>query len=396
MKILPLLPAALSLSALAVSAGEVKWKTIKLTDEFHAEGAACGDFNKDGKNDIVYGPYWWEGPDFTKRHQIYDGKPVDPRGYSKNFFAYAPDLNKDGWADVLVLGFPGEVSYWFENPQGKDGNWKRHDILKVTDGESPDWKDITGDGKPEIVCGMGGSFGFASPPKDDPAKEWPFTKVTPNIGIQRFTHGMGVGDVNGDKRMDILEKNGWWEQPADMRTQPEWTFHKQQFSPGGGAQMFAMDLDGDGDNDVLTSLAAHQYGIAWYEQKDGAFIKHDIMSADPKKPLEGPSFSEIHAMDVADFNGDGVVDFVTGKRYWSHAPSPDGKGGEPGTADPAVLYWYEVKPGKASGKAEFIPHLIDNNSGVGTQVTAVDVDGNGVPDVVVGNKKGCFVSLGSR
>ena len=143
----------------------------------------------------------------------------------------------------------------------------------------------------------------------------------------------------------------------------------------------------------LTSLVAHGYGIAWYEQKDGTFIKHDIMPADPKAD---PVFSEIHAMDVADFNGDGVPDFVTGKRYWSHAPRPDGTGGEKGTADPAVLYWYEVKPGKASGKVEFIPHLIHSDSGVGTQVTAIDVDGNGVPDVVVGNKKGAFVSLGFR
>ena len=387
-----LITAAFAFSALTAAAGEVKWKTIQLTNEFHAEGAACGDFNKDGKNDIVYGPYWWEGPDFQKRHQIYDGKPVDPHGYSKNFFAYAPDLNKDGWADVLVLGFPGEESYWFANPQGKEGNWTKYSIMKVTDGESPGWADITGDGQPEIVSGTGGGFGYAAP-GEDPTKEWPITKVTPGIGVQRFTHGMGLGDVNGDKRLDLLEKNGWWEQPADPRTKPEWTFHKQEFSGGGGAQMFAYDFDGDGDNAVLTSLAAHGYGLAWYEQKEGAFTKHDIMPADAKA---GPRYSELHAVDMADFNGDGVQDFVTGKRWWSHAPRADGTGGEPGTHDAAVVYWYEVKPGKASGKAEFIPHLIHNESGVGTQVTAVDVDGNGVPDVVVGNKKGAFVSLGSR
>jgi ABC-type transport system substrate-binding protein len=104
----------------------------------------------------------------------------------------------------------------------------------------------------------------------------------------------------------------------------------------------------------------------------------------------------LEAAGWVDTNGDGIRDFVTGKRFWSHAPRPDGTGGEEGTHDPAVLYWYEVKPGKTSGKAEFIPHLIHNDSGVGTQVTAVDVDGTGVPDVVVGTKKGCFVSFGTR
>ncbi len=388
----PILSAALALSTATAFAGDVKWKTIQLTNEFHAEGAACGDFNKDGKKDVAYGPYWWEGPDFQKKHTIYDGKPFDPRGYSKNFFAYSPDLNKDGWADVLVLGFPGDESYWFANPQGKEGNWARHSIFKVTDNESPHWADVTGDGKPEIVCSTGGAFGYAAP-GEDPTKEWAFTAITPNVGLGKFTHGLGIGDVNGDKKLDILEKGGWWEQPADVRTQPMWTKHAFEFAGPGGAQMFTQDYDGDGDLDVLTTLAAHGYGLAWYEQKDGTFVKHDIMPADAK---DGPRYSELHAVDVADFNGDGILDFVTGKRWWSHAPRADGTGGEPGTNDPAVLYWYEVKPGKASGKAEFIPHLIHSESGVGTQVTAVDVDGNGVPDVVVGNKKGAFVSLGSR
>jgi hypothetical protein len=42
---------------------------------------------------------------------------------------------------------------------------------------------------------------------------------------------------------------------------------------------------------------------------------------------------------------------------------------------------------------DFIPYLIDNNSGIGTQVVAGDINGDGLPDVVVANKKGAFVLL---
>ena len=128
---------ALACISPGLAAPTLTWTTRQLTPEFHAEGAAAGDFNKDGVMDVVYGPWWFVGPSFTEKHQIYPPAAVDPRGYSKNFFNYTPDLNADGWPDVLVLGFPGEESYWFENPKGGEGDWKRHDILKVTDDESP-------------------------------------------------------------------------------------------------------------------------------------------------------------------------------------------------------------------------------------------------------------------
>ena len=47
------------------------WKKIQLGDQFWSEGAAVGDFNKDGKMDVVSGPFWWEGPDFKTRHEYY-------------------------------------------------------------------------------------------------------------------------------------------------------------------------------------------------------------------------------------------------------------------------------------------------------------------------------------
>ncbi len=66
------------------------------------------------------------------------------------------------------------------------------------------------------------------------------------------------------------------------------------------------------------------------------------------------------------------------------------KDDEPNAAP--VLYWWELKRDE-NGGADFVPHLIDDDSGVGTEVTAGDVDGDGKPDVVVGNKKGVFVFL---
>ena len=75
---------------------------------------------------------------------------------------------------------------------------------------------------------------------------------------------------------------------------------------------------------------------------------------------------------------------MTGKRFWAHGPA-----GDPEPNAPHVVDWFELK--REGGKATFIPHIIDDSSGVGTQVMAADVNGDGKPDVVVGNKKGVFV-----
>src|SRR5262245_23757679 len=284
------------------------FKRIQLSDEFWSEGANFGDFNHDGQMDIVSGPYWWEGPDFIKRHEYYpanagfrqkkaDGSEVVIPGfkgarsgenaYSDNFFAFTYDFNGDGWTDILILGFPGDKSWWFENPRGKSEHWLRHVAIDVTDNESPTFNDLTGDGKPEVIFHSGGYLGYAEPDWQNPANKFNFHKISPKGDWQRFTHGYGFGDVNGDGRMDILEKNGWWEQPPSLAGDPEWKFHKVNLGTG-GAQMYVYDVNGDGRNDIITSLAAHGYGLAWFEQLaesndagEPKFRQHTFMNSQP-------------------------------------------------------------------------------------------------------------------
>jgi hypothetical protein len=405
---------ALIFSGAAVFAGTTEllhtFKKVRATDQFWAEGAAIGDFNQDGKMDVVSGAFWYAGPEFKKRYEIYpanasfkrqkaDGLEQTVPGfegalgvknaYSDCFLTFTYDFNGDGWTDVIVYGFPGKEVPWYENPKGRPGHWQRHVIFDVLDNESPDFMDITGDGKPEILCCSKGYLGYAEADWQNPAAPWKFHAVTPKGDYQRYSHGTGGGDINGDGRIDILEKDGWWEQPASVAGDPVWTKHPFAFAPA-AAQMIVYDFNGDGLNDVLTCINAHGYGISWYEQvrENGniTFREHVILNKDASKNRYGVQFSQPHAFALVDMDGDGLKDFVTGKRFWAHGKD----GPDPDSNAAAVLYWFRLtRPAK--GQAEFIPYLIDEDSGVGTQVTTGYVSNPKYPDVVVGNKKGVFV-----
>lgn len=356
----------------------------QLSDKFYSEGAGVGDFNGDGTPDVVLGPYWYAGPKFEERQELYPAKEFDPHGYSNDFITFVHDVNGDGADDVLVNVWPGKEVAWFENPRGKPGHWLRHVAHPVVDNESPTFGDLTGDGRPELVFHTGGNLGWAAPSPDNPRAEWKFQQASDGGAGGRYTHGLGFGDVNGDGRADLLMGAGWWEQPAE----PGKLWEKHPFDFGTGAQMHAYDVDGDGDNDIITSLVAHGYGLAWFEQVKRAgkidFVRHLIVGSKPEESPYGVKFSQLHAVQLADINGDGLQDIVTGKRYWAHGPKGDV---EPSA--PAVLYWFELT--RTPAGVEYVPHLIDDDSGVGTQFVVRDLNGDKLPDIVIGNKKGSFV-----
>lgn len=358
----------------------VNFQKVVIDTRFVAEGACVGDVNHDGKLDIMAGNIWYEAPSWTP-HEIAPYQKFDPEhAYSNAFICFASDVNSDGWVDEIVVGFPGEKAVWRENPKGQAGPWKEHFIFRSACNESPNFADVLGNKKPVLVMGYDDSLVAWLEPDKDPNSEWLCHTVSEKgqPGGNRFSHGLGVGDINSDGRADIMTTGGWWEAPVDPRKSP-WTYHPANLGQD-CANMIVYDVNGDGVPDVLSS-SAHNYGVWCHEQKKGVngpeFTEH----------LIDKSISETHAIMLSDLNGDGTMDLITGKRFWAHGPT-----GDPGAGEPAMLVWYELqrKPGK---QVEWVKHVIDEDSGVGTQFSVVDMNKDGKPDIIISNKKGVSLFL---
>jgi hypothetical protein len=381
----------------------ITWKKTVLDKRFLSEGVAVADVNKDGKLDILTGELWYEAPDW-KPHRLRPGKDDyregDKNVYSNSFACWADDINGDGYPDLIVVGFPGAPCHWYENPKGKEEDWKAHEIWHSACNETPAYVDLLGNGKRVLLMGWQpkgkeneGQMAYFTP-SEDPTQLWkmhpisePSTKGHVIPGTFRFAHGLGAGDVNGDGKLDVICTGGWWEQPATLDDKP-WKFHpirfidnkKEDFPFGQDcADMFAYDLDGDGRADILSS-SAHYYGI-WADLQRGDKSE----PAFHRETLFPKLVSETHALHCVDINGDGFKDLVTGKRWWAHGPTGDI---DPNL--PAKLYWFEAKK-NSDGLIRFVPHEIDDDSGIGTQFTVTDVNGDKLLDVVTSNKKGVFL-----
>ena len=356
--------------------GQVVFVKHTLTQDFISEGVAIGDVNNDGKLDIMAGPCWFEAPEW-KRHEIGEVKKLDPEiDYSHSFLNFSMDVNQDGWIDLIVIDFPGTTATWFENPRNKAGHWKGSVIYKTLGNESPTMADVDGDGRLDIIGAdttVRQMIWLKSPSQG--MTTWQKFEISAKNapGSEIFSHGLGFGDINSDGRKDVIIREGWWEGPIDPK-QPNWKFHSADLG-NECSQMYVLDVNGDMLPDVV-SASAHLSGIWWHEQikeKESTRWEQHVIS---------DAFAESHAVVLADINGDGHLDIVTGKRdlhrnTWRK---------NPGTHGPPLLYWYEFE----LTAPYWIPHQIDNASGAGLNLVAQDMNKDGLTDIVISNFKGVF------
>ena len=391
------------------------FKRVELTDRFYAEGISAGDINNDGVVDALSGPYAYLGPTYERAIEIYRPS-VNPIAnatnggqYTDNFLSYVHDFTGDGWNDYLKVNFNG--AYLYVNPKGESRYWTTMQVTEQgVSSETTQLGDIDGDGKPELLGSIGSGasrvVGYWKPGADATAR-WAWVPISEKADWGG--HAYGLGDLNGDGKVDIVQGSGWWAQPAAGAASGPWAFTAVPFGRGTdafvrGADVFVYDVNGDKLPDVVTSLFAHGPGLVWFEQQKGSgaaasvtWKMHMIMDS-PEIPVDERkdweitdkrfAFTELHAVQVIDMDGDGLKDIVTGKRWLSHGF----EWGENDRDDPPVVAWFKLVR-KGGGQVEFVPHVINNYVGLGTQIAVTDVNGDSRPDVLTAARKGAHIFL---
>ena len=375
---------------------EKRW----LSGMFYGEGANFGDFNKDGKLDVVSGPYIYDGPEFTMKREFMPREAVRPAALLQELLRLHPRLQQRRLDDILIIGFPGERRIWYENPgekQGRQATGSGTSCSNVIDNESPMLADLVGDDTPELVCMSGGHAGYATPDSSDPTKPWTFhpdhaQERTSSASPTAWASATSTATASSTSSRRTAGGNSPHRSSGDPRP---WKKHDVRVRRPTAARR-CTPTTSTATATTTSSPASTPTATAWRGTSRRQGRRQDRRSSStsssaprPRRRLNGVQFSQLHAVELVDMDGDGLKDILTGKRYWAHGPTGDP---EP-EARRRSSTGSSSRATRASGKAKFEPKQIDDNCGVGTQVAAADVNGDKKPDVVVGNKRGTMLFL---
>lgn len=371
----------------------------------HAEGISLLDMNGDGFQDLLSGAYWYQNPGASggewTRHQF---RTVGTHGeFVSDCGEWIVDVDHDGLPDLVTTGWIANGLWWYRNPGPAatiaGTQWKAEKIADSFDTEGGAFGDINGDGKPDLALAHYNHSGIL----------WvDFSKGKPQVhhvgDREQDGHGIGIADISGDGKADILTPNGWFEQ-IDANAD-KWVWHKDWELGDAGFPILGYDVNHDGKLDLIYGQG-HGYGLYWLEQAGTPdhhlWIRHTI----------DESFSQSHALALVDLNGAGTPELVTGKRYRGHS------GGDPGSYDPVVVYAYQLPTAgdiaatrKRAGRSTSIPDgnagmlisdpaddpifvrtalSVNGTASIGTQIVAADLDQDGDMDLATAGKLGVHV-----
>ena len=341
--------------------GEFGLQKLITTEADGARSVHAADLDGDGDVDILSASSgdhkiaWYENTDGRGN---FGEQQVITTAASRARSVYAADLDSDGDVDVLSASWRDSKIAWYENIDG-EGSFGSQQVIstEAAKANSVHAADMDGDGDVDVLSAHAG---------DDKIAWYENINGQGSFGQKQVVSGAaGAGrsvfasDVDGDGDMDVLaasvsslygSKIVWYENTDNKAHFGE----EQVISPFvfGAFSVHAADIDGDGDNDAISA----SYGdnrIAWYENLgNGRFGAQQLIST---------SARNARSVYAADMDGDGDLDVLSASKWGDK------------------ISWYE----NADSRGAFGPrHVISAGARFAQSVHAADIDGDGDVDVV--------------
>ncbi len=260
-----------------------------------------GDIDILGAADDAHDIVWWENT--AGDGTVWSKHPIDGAfGFAQSVFA--ADVDGDGDLDVLGTGTDVQDVTWWENTTGDGMVWTEHTVSGSFEGASVYAADVDGDGDMDVL-------GAAR--EDDQIKWWRNVTGDGTVWSEHTVddffngaHAVYAADVDGDGDIDVLgaadqaDNITWWANAMGDGT--VWIKHAVHGNFDSAKSVYGADVDGDGDIDIL-GAAEHDDDMTWWENTAGDgtdWIEHTV---------DG-NFDQAFAVHTADIDGDGEMDIL--------------------------------------------------------------------------------------
>ena len=324
-----------------------------------AHSVYAADMDGDGDMDIVSASYldntiaWYENngasdPSFTAADIATDKDGA--------MSVFAADLDGDGDMDIVSASYNDDTIAWYENNGAADPSFTAADIATSADGaRSVFAADLDGDGDMDIVSASVNDDTIAWYKNNGAADpSWTAADIATNAD---GAYSVFAADMDGDGDMDIVSASvnddtiAWYENNG--ASNPSWTKAVIATSADGPWSVYAADMDGDGDMDIV-SASSYDDTIAWYENNgasDPSWTAADIAT----------SADSATSVYVADIDGDGDMDIISSSQSDN------------------TIAWYE---NNGAADPSWTASDIATSAAGAISVFGADMDGDGDMDIV--------------